>query len=194
MHAAVRTSIRQLAAEHPGYYDVSVLGIPINDLDCIGTILTFSSSLIWMAFPRQGIFINKQEAEDYIALWRYIAYLTGTPSDCFETPEKARQALETLLLYEMNPTDTSKILVHNVIECLALQPPNYPSREYLEAFARWLNGDALCDALGLGRPGWYYWSLVAGQVMLSMWVSYTTRAFRRLDRRKIAVCSPPYSA
>ena len=180
----------QLAAENPGYYDISTLGIPINDLDCIATIVTFSSSLIWISFPRQGIFISKQEGEDYIALWRYVAYLTGTPADYFETPAKARQAMETLMLYEINPTETSKILAHNVIECLALQPPNYSSREYLEAFARWLNGNALCDALGLGRPGWYCWSLVAGQVMFSMWVSYTARAFRGLDRRKIAVCLP----
>lgn len=184
----------QLAVENPGYYNVSALGIPINDLDCIATIITFSSSLIWISFPRQGIFISKQEAEDYIALWRYVAYLTGTPTDCFETTEKARRAMETLMLYEVNPTETSKILAHNVIECLALQPPNYPSREYLEAFARWLNGNALCDALGIGRPGWYCWSLVAGQVMFSMWMSYTTRAFKGVDRRKIAVCIPSQPA
>lgn len=179
----------KLARQDPNYYDLETLGVPVNDLDCIATVVSFSSSLIWVSFPRQGIFISQQEAEDYIAMWRYIAYLTGTPTDYFSSPEKAKLAMETLLLYEINPTETSKILAHNVIESLALQPPNYPSREFLEAFARWLNGDALCDALGLGRPSLYYWALVTGQVLFSMWMSYTTRIFRVIDQKKIAVSS-----
>lgn len=33
-------------------YPVLLLGIPINDLDCIGTVLSFSASLIWLGLPR----------------------------------------------------------------------------------------------------------------------------------------------
>ncbi len=51
--------------------------------------------------------------------------------------------------------------------------------------ARWLNGSALCDALGLGRPGWYYWVLMAGQCLFFMGLCYTYRTFPALDRRKI---------
>jgi len=64
LHAAVRRRIMKLAAEKPSYYSVEESGIPINDLDSIGTISTFSSTLIWLGFPRQGIFLRKQETEE----------------------------------------------------------------------------------------------------------------------------------
>jgi hypothetical protein len=51
----------KLAKERPEYYSVEKFGIPINDLDSIGTIVTFSASLIWVGFPRQGIWMRQQE-------------------------------------------------------------------------------------------------------------------------------------
>lgn len=185
LHAAVRRRIVKLAEEKEGYFDLDQWGIPINDLDCIGTIGTFSATLIWIALPRQGIFMRKDEVADFIALWRYIAYLMGTPTDVFETPERAKVMMESLLLHELRPSETSKQLASNVIACLEAQPPGFASREFLTVNARWLNGSALCDALGLERPIWYYWILMAGQCLFFMGLCYTYRAFPTLDRRKI---------
>lgn len=187
LHAAVRRRILALAKQKPTYYDVANFGIPINDLDSIGTISTFSSTLIWISLPRQGIFLRKQEIEDFIALWRYIAYLTGTPQEWFSTPENAKSIMESLLYYEISPTETSRILANNVIRSLEQQPPSFASRSMLEASSRLLNGDELCDALDLGRPGWYYWSLAVGQCLFFMAICYSHRAVPFLDRRKIAV-------
>lgn len=111
----------KLAQQRPEYYNVEEWGVPINDLDCIATIGTFSATLIWLSLPRQGIWMTQQEIHDFIALWRYIAYLTGTPTDPFETPEKAKRIMEVLLLYEIHPTETSKILANNIIKCLAVK-------------------------------------------------------------------------
>lgn len=66
LHAAVRRRIMKLAKEKPSYYSVEEFGIPINDLDSIATISTFSTTLIWLGFPRQGIYLRKQEIEDYV--------------------------------------------------------------------------------------------------------------------------------
>ena len=49
--------------------------------------------------------------------------------------------MESLLLYEIDPTETSKILANNVIKCLEAQPPSYASRPFLEVNSRWLNGE-----------------------------------------------------
>ena len=177
----------KLAQERPDYYDVASLGVPINDLDCIATIGTFSATLIWLSLPRQGIFVTQQEAADYTHLFRYVAYLMGTPTEFFETPEKAKTIMEVLLLYEVNPSETSKILANNVIKCLIAQPPSYASKAFLEANSRWLNGNDLCDALDLGRPGLYYWALVAAQCLFFMILCYSYRLIPYLDRRKIKV-------
>lgn len=190
LHAAVRRRILKLAAEKPSYYSVEEFGIPINDLDCIATIGTFSATLIWLGFPRQGIFIREQEVEDYIALWRLVAYYVGTPTDCFSTPAKAKRMMESLLISEIVPTETSKVLANNIILSLQGQAPTYASRDFLNANARWLNGNELADALGLGRPSLYYWALVAGQCIFFCVLCYTYRAIPYLDRRKIKVRPP----
>ena len=187
LHAAVRQRIMKLAQQRPDYYDVEKLGIPINDLDCIATIGTFSATLIWLSLPRQGIWMRDQEVIDYIALFRYIAYLTGTPTDHFETPEKARAVMESLLMNEINPSQTSKVLASNIIRCLEGQPPGWASKSFLEVNSRWLNGNELCDALGLGRPSIYYWALMAGQCIFFMTICYVYRSIPALDKRKIAV-------
>jgi hypothetical protein len=187
LHAAVRRRIMKLAAEKPSYYNVEEYGIPINDLDSIATIGTFSATLIWLGFPRQGIYLREQEIIDYIALWRLVAYYIGTPTDHFETPEKARRMMDSILISEVNPTETSKALANNIILSLQGRAPTYASREFLEASARWLNGNELSDALGLGRPGLYYWALVAGQCIFFMVLCYTHRSIPSLDRKKIKV-------
>ncbi|KAL8672765.1 MAG: hypothetical protein Q9168_002791 [Polycauliona sp. 1 TL-2023] len=112
------------------------LGVPINNLDCVATIGTFSATLIWLSFPRQGIWLRRKETEDYIALFRYIAYLMGTPDEFFETPERAKMVMETLLRDEISPSATSRILANNILNSLEGQPPTYASRSFLEANCR----------------------------------------------------------
>jgi hypothetical protein len=186
LHAAVRSRIMKLAKDRPQYYNVEDWGIPINDLDSIATIGTFSATLIWLSLPRQGIFLRKQEIEDYLALWRYVGYVIGSPTDPFSSPQKARRWMECLLYYEIDPTETSKILANNIIKSLEGRPPIYATPDMLIASARWLNGNELCDRLGLARPGYYYWCLMAGQCAFYMFMCYAYRSVAALDRQKIA--------
>lgn len=186
LHARVRRRIVQLAAARPGYYSVEDNGVPINDADCISTIAAFSSMVIWQALPRQGIQLRKQEIADYVALWRLVALYMGTPTDAFATPAAAKAALETALLYEYDPTPTSRALARNIVRALENEPPAYASRSFVEANARWLNGDALSDAMGLARPPLYYWLLVAGQVAIFAAFYRLVREIPALDRMHTA--------
>ncbi|KAK4555555.1 hypothetical protein LTR86_007308 [Recurvomyces mirabilis] len=185
LHAAVRKRIYKLAESRPSYYDTQAWGIPINDLDSMGTISTFSATLIWLSLPRQGIWLRQQEIEDYIALWRYIAHVIGCPTESFATPAQAKRMMEALLLYEIHPTETSKILANNIIKSLQHQPPGYASPDFLTASARWLNGNDLCDELGLMRPSVYYWALMAGQCLFFCLFAYTYRLVPSWDRKHI---------
>lgn len=81
LHASVRRKITALARERPDYFDLAEWGAPINDLDSIGTVLSFSAALVWIGLPRQGIYLREQEIVDYHALWRWVAYLLGTPAE-----------------------------------------------------------------------------------------------------------------
>lgn len=186
LHAAVRKRIMKLAQDRPSYYNVEEWGIPINDLDSMATISTFSATLIWLSLPRQGIWLREQEIADYVALWRYVAHVIGCPTDYFSTPAKAKAVMETLLHSEISPTATSRILANNIIKSIDDQPPGYASADMLIASARWLNGNELCDQLGLARPSLYYWSLIAGQCLFFMSICYGYRLLPdSFDRQKV---------
>lgn len=185
LHASVRQRIMKLAKQRPSYYNVEEWGVPVNDLDQIATVGTFCATLIWVSFPRQGIFLREREKEDYVALWRYIGYLLGTPSDYFETTAKAKAVMESLLYNEVHPSEMSKILANNIIRSLEKQPPTYVSADMLIASARWLNGNDLGDALGLPRVSYYYWALMTGQCLFFMTLCYGWRSIPWLDRRRV---------
>jgi len=187
LHSAIRLRIMKLENENPGYYDVETYGIPINDLDSIATITTFSATLLWQSLPRQGIFPSTQEEKDYIALWRYVGWLFGTPTDPYMVDAaNAKRTFESLILFEIDPSPTSQVLAYNLIAALSNSPPIYASPDMLCATARWLIGNELSDALGLGRPSspWYYYSLMAGQCLVFIGGSYSTRILRSWDRKK----------
>lgn len=185
LHAAVRQRITKLAHQRPSYFKLEQLGIPINDLDTIATISTFSSSLIWFSFPRQGVFLRSQEIDDYLALWRYIAYIMGTPNEPFSTQAKAKAMLETTFYNEVDPSDMSKTMANNIIYALKEEPPAYVSADMLAASARWLNGNELGDRLGLKRVSLYYWSLMAGQCLFFMAWCYSHRLIPSWDKKRI---------
>lgn len=185
LHAAVRRRILKLAKERPDYYDIDKFGIPINELDSIATIVTFSGTLIWVSFPRQGITMRPQEILDYLALWRLVAHYIGTPPEIFASPSKTKAVMESLMLYEISPSETSKLLANNVINSLAGRPPAYASREFLSASARWLNGRELSDALALPNPSFYYTLLMLGQCLFFNILIRINRAIPSWDARQI---------
>jgi hypothetical protein len=186
LHAAVRRRILALAATRPDYYNQADWGIPINDLDQIATIGTFSASLIWLSFPRQGIFLSAREIDDYLALWRYIAYLLGTPDTFFTTRARAKAAMESLFYTEVDPSPMSATMANNIIFALKETPPTFVSADMLTASARWLNGNALADRLALAPVSLYYTVLMAGQCLFFMGFCYTYRAVPAWDRAHVA--------
>jgi hypothetical protein len=185
LHASVRRRILALARDRPEYFDLAEWGVPINDLDCVGTVLTFSSALVWVGLPRQGIYLRRREIEDYSALWRWVAYLLGTPTEPWLVDYKrARIMLESLVEADIDPSDMSGVLANNVLTGLSCQPPTYVSREFLCAEAYWLNGWELSSALRIERPSLYHQALVAGQCLYFMGTCYLYRSIPQWDKRK----------
>ncbi|KAK4454944.1 hypothetical protein QBC34DRAFT_103952 [Podospora aff. communis PSN243] len=185
LHASVRRRILRLAAKDPSYFDTSTLGIPISDLDSIGTVLTFSADLIWVGFPRQGIHLTPSETSSYLALWRYVAYLLGTPTTPLSTPSLAKAFMESIVLFDIAPSPTSCILANNIIAALQNQPPSYASASFLRAEAYWLNGKELATKLSIPEPPVFYTLLVAGQCLFFMTMTCLKRTFPSFDKSSI---------
>ncbi|KAJ9381847.1 hypothetical protein DTO063F5_5974 [Paecilomyces variotii] len=185
LHSVVRLRILNLAIQQPDYYDKEKYGVPINDLDCIATINIFSSNVVWMGLPRQGVYLSQQEIEDYIALWRLVAYYMGTPTEAWENTEKAKAMMESLLVSEIDPSETGKILAKNIILGLENTPPLYVSKELLEAITRLLNGKDLSDELDIPRSSLYYRIIIYGYCFGVIIFSYMKPKSGFLDRKVI---------
>lgn len=181
LHALVRNRILRLAQKRPAYYDVGKHGIPINDLDSIGTICSFAPTVIYIGLPRQGIFISDQESTDYIALWRLIAYYIGTPNEWFETPSKARAIMESIMITEIKPSRMSGVLARNIIQGLKDTPPLYASAGVLEGITRSLIGNDLSNELGIGTPDIFSWLFVGWVFIYTATVAYFCRSVQALD-------------
>lgn len=187
LHASVRNRILQLVEKRPGYYDVEKHGIPINDLDSIGTICSFAPTVVYIGLPRQGIFMSDQEAADYIALWRLIAHYIGTPIEWFETPSRARAIMESIMVSEIHPTRMSGVLARNTIQGLKNTPPLYASAGVLEGLTRSLIGNELSNELGIGNPDIFAWMVVGWVFVYAATLTYVCRSVQALDEKQVQV-------
>lgn len=188
LHSSVRQRIMKLVQSRPDYFNVEKYGVPVNTLDSIHSITTFSCNPMWFQLPKMGIVPTQQEKDDYVALFRYLAYLLGTPTDFFETSDKAKKLMESMYLHELETTATSKVVGYNFVKCLEDLPPMNISKAFIEAGSRWFNGHALCDELDIGRPGWYHYSLMVSLCGVVKTLEIFQRLIPPFDRLMTDVC------
>jgi hypothetical protein len=79
--------------------------------------------IIKLGLPRQGIYLSRQESEDYLSLWRLVALYVGAPTEPFETLEKAELMMESTLESEIRPNEISKVLASSQYPHLRSFPP-----------------------------------------------------------------------
>ncbi|KAI0178012.1 hypothetical protein BJ166DRAFT_508533 [Pestalotiopsis sp. NC0098] len=182
LHTSVRQRILKLVEGRPKYFDVQKHGVPVNTLDSIHSIATFCCNHMWLQLPRMGVYPTPQEKEDYIALFRYLAYLLATPDQYFESVPRAKAVMESMLVHELEITDTSRVVCFNFIKCLEDLPPFNVSRSFIEAGSRVLNGDEMCDELDLGRPWWLAYACFKGHCWLVATLAIAQQISPALDR------------
>lgn len=167
LHSMVRERMLQVAeAKGPTYFDTTVHGVPLNTLDSIHAITTFGCNHAWQQLPQMGVRPSQSEIDDYIALWRYIAYVIGTPPNFFATTRQAKAIMESLSYNELFVTPSSLVVGHNFVQALKDLPPVNISGGFIQAASRRLNGDELCDQLGMGKPDWYSYACFKGHCWL----------------------------
>ncbi|OAQ63656.1 transcriptional regulator [Pochonia chlamydosporia 170] len=181
LHSAVRERILSLAGSRSDYYDVEKHGIPLNTLDSIHSISTFCCNHMWLQLPFMGVYPQKQEIQDYIALWRYIGYLLGTPTSYFSSVPRAKATMESMLLHERVLSPTSFVVAYNFVQSIRDLAPMNISTGFIEAGSRVLNGDQFCDSLGLGRPGLMHYACFQGHCWLVQFLAVVQRLIPRFD-------------
>lgn len=194
LHSMVRQRILGICDTNPEYYDLEGFGVPINDLHSLVTLTSFSSTLIDHAFPKMFVYLTRQQRDDYIALWRYIAYLIGSDETKFTSAETALACLESIMLAELwpdtNEESHSRTLLHNSIAALANQPPSNMSYDYICAQVRWLHGEEYCDALGLPQASYYAKFITASKISFFLLMAAVGHVIPGWDKRRIQRIRP----
>jgi ER-bound oxygenase mpaB/B'/Rubber oxygenase, catalytic domain len=191
LHSSVRRRLLELASRRPDYYNPAEYGIPVNTMDSIHSIATFACNPMFLQLPKMGIRPRPHEIEDYLALFRYIAYVIGARPEYFSTPKEAKAVMESCYYHELRMTETSQIVAYNFLGCVeSLPSPLTVSRRFIEAGSRWLNGHEVCDELYLGRPGILSYIAFTGLCATVAIVACVQRIIPALDRFMVQVSKP----
>jgi hypothetical protein len=157
MHAQVRHFILRSSQ-----WRSELWGLPINQHDMVATTLLFS--LITLQGLRQlGLHVSRDESDDYMHLWRYVAHVIGVDPMLVPATEREADELAALISATQAPPDEdSRQLVAALMRSgeqsrdadERLRARRY--RPVAEGICRALVGDELADGLGLPRRRWVH--------------------------------------
>lgn len=186
LHAMVRQRIMKMAEiRGPSYYDISVHGVPTNKLDHLHALTTFCNLHAYRQLPIMGITVPESETADYVALWRYLGYILGTPTEHFVSSHKAKILMESMSYNELSVSPNSLVVGHNFVEAVKDVAPVNLSGGFIEAGSRVLNGDEFCDNLSIGKPGLYSYACFRGHCWFVRTMAVLQRLFPSLDEKMI---------
>ncbi|OQE00808.1 hypothetical protein PENVUL_c046G03277 [Penicillium vulpinum] len=132
LHATVRSRMLKLMDQDPTYFDESKYGAAVNMRDSIHATAIFCCMPLFRQLPKIGIQPHPREMEDYLALFRYIAYVMGTPDSFFKGTEQSKATMESIMMCEPEPTESSKSIGANFVTAIQDYPGVNVSKPMLE--------------------------------------------------------------
>jgi hypothetical protein len=150
----VHASIRRMLEGSPRWRRAD-WGSPINQVDMAGTILLFSH-VLFDGLTRLGFDTSREEREDVLHLWRYVAYVIGVKDELRCTTEADAVELWDLLTSTQAPPDEdSRALAKALLESQVKSARTAEARAHAErmrpvgyTLSRYLLGDDFADRLG----------------------------------------------
>ena len=145
MHAMVRHMLRH----RPDW--PSELGVPINQEDLAGTLMTFS----WITFDglrRLGVDVPPAAAESYLAAWRAVGRLMGVAEELIpESIADAELLTKRIQSRQIAPSDEGRLLTQALLEMLMRNGGFGPFRAAPAAMMRHFLPAHVADFLGVPK-------------------------------------------
>jgi hypothetical protein len=166
MHAFVRR--KQLDSG----WDIPRWGVPINQADMAGTVLSFSMSYL-LGLRMLGFIITQHEREALLHVWRYVGYLLGVRETLLAATEaEALRLLWLAATSQAGPDDDGKALAKALLGVPAAYRGASKLGELLSAFdtafqaglTRFFVGDTAANGLGLPDTLWKYSPLLVAPI------------------------------
>nr|UXE44853.1 hypothetical protein Hi04_10k_c3807_00018 [uncultured bacterium] len=151
MHAAIRHMVTTRAEPK---WDAAVLGLPVNQEDLAGTLMTFSV-VILQALPRLGIEVSQGDAEAWLHLWQVIGHAMGVKPELVpENVAQGEQLMDLIRAGQWARSEDGLSLARALVELMQEALPGRLLDGFPVALIRHLAGDHVADLLGLPRADW----------------------------------------
>jgi hypothetical protein len=134
-------------------------GVPINQEDLAGTLLSFSVAVL-QAIRRLGAPISPEEADAYVAAWAAVGLLVGLRPELLVRTEAEGLALSRRIgERQFRPTVEGRELTGVLLRTIDRRPPlRGSSNAWLHYFLRDTPlGDDVSIVLGVPPPNWTRW-------------------------------------
>lgn len=142
------------AGRFSGPWESSVLGVPINQEDLLGTLLSFTS-VVFRALDRMGIPLEPLAQESYLQLWATVGNLLGiSTAESVLHPADA-EVLTDVISKELHaPSAAGGHLMSVLMGEMELSMP-WGLRKLPRTLVRHLGGDQVADILGVPPSAWW---------------------------------------
>ncbi|MEN9934461.1 MAG: hypothetical protein RLZZ387_1040 [Chloroflexota bacterium] len=147
MHAAVRHLILEHGWDH-------ALGLPVNQEDMVGTLLTFSA-VILDGLRKLGFSVSDEDADAYVHAWNVVGVLMGVDESLL--PGDAAEAglmLVNIQRRHFEPCPEGRQLTAALTEILVESNRGTPFAGMSVSMMRFFLGDNTADMLGIPPSDW----------------------------------------
>lgn len=192
MHAAVRKLIEDQNVKQPGFWDPD-WGIPINQEDLAGTMLSFSYVPI-EPLRRLSIPVSDEDAEAYLHLWNVIAHLLGLDDDLrVRGIDDATDLVETIRRRQFVASPEGREMT---VALMALLDKLTPGRDFdktIPPLIRHLITDKYADMLDVPRSKYTKDIGLLTQLVNWLFVLFFGKSFRNSPRLQlVSVLARPF--
>ncbi|MDB5239778.1 MAG: hypothetical protein JWP57_403, partial [Spirosoma sp.] len=141
MHAA----IRHFAQERN--WDADTYGIPINQQDLVGTLLSFGVVII-DGLQQLNVTLTPEQREAYLHLWRVVGKMMGIDDDLLsEDEDECRALMNAILEQQAGPSLEGTELTEACIDLMNTRLIVGPLKRLSPFFVRFFVGDKYADML-----------------------------------------------
>lgn len=149
MHAVIRYHAQQHR------WDVSTYGIPINQQDLVGTLLSFGVVII-DGLKQMNIELTPEESEAYLHLWKVVGHMIGVDDDLnTESAEDGRFLMNAILEQQAGRSpDGGREGIELTDACIDLMNSRLsfgPFKNLPSVFVRFFIGDQYADLLEVAK-------------------------------------------
>ncbi len=145
MHATIRHFAQQRN------WDKDTYGIPINQQDLVGTLLSFGVVII-DGLEKLGITLTPEERQAYLHLWHVVGAMMGIDADLLTEDEDAcRSLMDAILNQQAGPSVEGTELTDACIEMMNEHLIIGPAQRLTPYFVRFFIGDEYADMLNVAQ-------------------------------------------